>query len=125
MPVSISKDLVGFLTVPQEELSCFDYAFCQIREKRALFKDYENHEVPGLLKSWGYQPISAKDALPGDLVLYFNAGYPMHLGVCKGGNMVQSKWGNENPLAYLHHATVAPTAYGNKMAFYRSPKSGS
>jgi len=127
IPISIPPDLKKFLTiVPPEQLKCFDYAFFQIGEKRALrLEGYDNEQVPGLLTKWGYQQISFSDAVPGDLVIYKNNGFPTHMGVYKGEKMVLSKWGNETPVAYLHHALMAPTVYGDKMFFYRPPKSGS
>lgn len=123
--IAISSNLEELLRAPPTQIRCFEYAFCQIGETRALSRDFNNEELPGLLRSWGYKQISLSDAVPGDLVLYLNQNFPTHLGVYQGKSMVLSKWGNETPVAYLHHALMAPTVYGNKMAFYRTPKSGS
>jgi len=118
-PVSVPKAFERYLSVAPEELSCFDYAFFQIGEARALGRDYSNEEAPSVLSEWGYIPTKTPN--PGDLVLYLDDDAPTHLGVYKGNGVVESKWGNNNPMAYIHKMTDAPPSYGNKVVFYRPP----
>ena len=118
--VTIPEDLQQYLSVDNpQELCCFDYALCQISETRTLLTEYTNSELPGLLIEWGYQPI--RDMEPGDLVLYLKDGFPTHLGLHIGDGLVQSKWGNSAPVAYLHQLETAPVSYGNQVLIFRPP----
>jgi hypothetical protein len=117
--ISVPKEMEELLSTEAETLSCFDYAFCQIKETRALHTEYSNEEVPALLKRWGY--TQAKEPREGDLVLYLNQNQPTHLAVFRGKGIVESKWGNETPVAYLHRIEQAPTVYGDQILYFRAP----
>ncbi len=80
--ISVPKSLEPYLSVEPEMLSCFDYAFCQIEEKRALLTDYPNEKGSQPFRKLGYTLTASPQ--PEDLVLYLNGNDPMHLGVYKG-----------------------------------------
>ena len=106
---------------PIEELCCYDYAFLRIGEWRPFCYDFEEAELPQLLETWGYLPIGTKPR-PGDLVLFLKDGIPTHLGICREQGLIESKWGNLLPMAYVHRLEDAPLSYGDKIVYYRPPE---
>lgn len=117
--VTVPDSIQEFLIENPENLSCFEYALCQIGETRMWHKACDSVDLPGLLIDWGYQPTRQKK--PGNLVLYLDNGVPTHLGLYKGDGMVQSKWGNDALIAYIHKLETAPAEYGNQILMFSPP----
>ncbi len=113
--VEVPPSMESYVQGPPEMLSCFEYAFCQIEDARALCSEYG--DIVSSLENWGYRQVAKPTQ--NDLVLYLKDGEPTHLGVYRGKALVQSKWGNKRPVAYLHRVNVVPESYGNEVMFFR------
>lgn len=114
----------GYRSEDLEEFSCYQYALAKIGEERAFTDEFldsfsDEQKLPKTLFEWGY--VCTADPRPGDLALFFAGDQLMHLGVCRGDGVVESKWGNEARTAYLHKVENAPESYGDRILYLRPP----
>jgi hypothetical protein len=112
--------MIPYLDAMQREasdLSCYEYAFCQLKDGKALSSEYGT--ILDSLKEWGYNQVSQPKE--GDLVIYLHNEEPTHAGIYRGDGLVESKWGNQRPLVYLHQLNDVPTSYGNQVMFFHPP----
>lgn len=111
------------IALPKEwqGLSCFAYAFKKIGETRIDFENMAPEELPSYLEELGYTFID--EPQNGDIALFMVEETPVHAGIWKGQGMVDSKWGDDHRMAYLHRLANAPSAFGNKVLYCRPPTS--
>lgn len=108
------------ITLPtdRQSLCCYDYALSLVGEER-LSEFVEGVDLDALLLKWGY--ISVEKPQIGDLVLFLKDGKQSHLGVYRKDGLIESKWGNDVPCAFLHTMENTPYFYGDQVLFFRPP----
>ncbi|NQV81122.1 MAG: hypothetical protein HQ495_11255 [Alphaproteobacteria bacterium] len=70
-----------------------------------------------LVRTNAVAPIGQRDLLPGDIVLYVQAGRPVHAAQVIERGLLRSKWGQGH--LYLHHLWEVPARYGHTVRFFR------
>jgi hypothetical protein len=110
-----------FLTHVDAGQPTFAYAFKKIGETRIDFENMAPEELPSYLEELGYTFV--EEPQNGDIALFMDEETPVHAGIWKGQGMVDSKWGDDHRMAYLHRLANAPSAFGNKVLYCRPPAS--
>jgi len=116
IPVKVPDGFPKFIQ-PPEELACFDYALMQAGEKEGFFTEFMEFELPGLLQKLNY--TFELEPSVGDLVLFCKDSVPTHMGIVREGGLIESKWGNNKPVAYLHSIENSPKEYGDQVIYCR------
>lgn len=75
--------------------------------------------VRSLLEDGTLQEISAAEAAPGDVVIYFHKKAVTHAGVLGEQQTCRSKWGGDD--VHQHGLWEVPAQYGNQVRYYRAP----
>lgn len=106
------------LTNPIHEVSCFEFALMRAGVEEAFKRPMVMRELPENLFNWGFRQVKMERSRPGDLVLFFSAMRPTHMGIrYKKG--VLSKPGNRQRFAYVHAIDEAFQHYGKSVRVYR------
>jgi len=105
-------------TAPSPLYNCHGLTFASRRTR--VTESYSVHQIIGDDK---WTEIDIKDALPGDIVIYFSSdGDASHSGVITeilnlGIPRIFSKWGSAGE--YVHLLNDCPSFYGTEKKFYR------
>jgi len=105
-------------------LSCFDYALLEIKERGVreqiftpigdrLYKEV----IDERMQRWGYEVKESPKE--GDLVIYFNGKTYTHMGIYIKDGFVRSKPGNASNYVITHQIHEAFERYGDQVIFYR------
>lgn len=85
----------------------------------------ETNHLYELLRQDGYNKVTEREIVPGDLVVYTSNEVPTHVGLImtilsRGSNLenliILSKWGKEAEI--LHRVDVVPELYGKPTEFW-------
>ncbi len=113
------KNIVGIRSISAHMYNCLGMIFAS---RRAWI---ETNHLYELLRQDGYNRVSERDIVPGDVVVYGTNLVPTHVGLImnihRDGSdidnlMVLSKWGKEAEI--LHQADVVPDAYGQPVEYW-------
>ncbi|MCX6990445.1 MAG: hypothetical protein NTX49_05215 [Chlamydiae bacterium] len=135
IPPSFSEETLRDFEVPKgralihpHKMTCYSFAYLQIKEKRAeniIFQELETDapldHIITQLREWKYQAVDWPIA--GDLVVYIGKDKAAnHVGVYQASGKVLSKLGITQPTAHEHDLFNVPTKhYGRQVIFFRKP----
>ena len=101
----------------RQDQSCYQYAF---HEMGYMIGSFQPAELPEILTE-ELMASQIDSPIEGDLVVYFNGGGSTHAGIVRKDGLIESKWGDSNPKAYLHRLDDVPESYGRDIRYYRAP----
>lgn len=115
-----------------ETFNCYAYALgiVSLSRYQDLVKKYKKELeyasalataafVSGILSRKEFKEIDERDAVSGDMVLYYQDDALQHGGKVSGVQMIHSKWG---PNELFEHALwEVPASYGNRTVFLKAP----
>ena len=113
------KKVIGIRSISDHMYNCVGMIFAS---RRAWIETKHLYE---LLRQDGYNRVSVREIVPGDLVIYTNNEVPTHVGlimtiVREGSNLanltILSKWGKEAEI--FHSVDVVPELYGIPTEFW-------
>ncbi len=106
-------------TEPSPIYNCHGLTFACRRTKIV-----KSNSLQFILTDDRYSEIGIKDALPGDIIIYYSEeGDPNHSGIIVSNEpplyipRICSKWGSAGE--YIHNLTHCPKQYGPNYKFYR------